>query len=51
MSRSKANQKIKFGQLIEYIMRNLFLENSYTKCVGESSPRPFFSKNQNRAYF
>ena len=25
-------------------MENIFLEKSYTKCVGESSPRPFSKK-------
>ena len=35
-----------FGQLIEYNIRNIFLEKSYTKYGRESSPRPF-SKNQN----
>ena len=33
-----------FGQLIEYNMRNIFLEKSYTKCDGETSPRPFSEK-------
>ena len=32
---------MKFGQLIEYNTRNIFLEKSYTKCGGEISPRPF----------
>ena len=32
---------MKFGQLIEYNMRNIFLEKLYTKCGGETSPRPF----------
>ena len=35
ISRSKGNQAMKFGQLIEYGMRNIFIEKSYTKCVGE----------------
>ena len=35
---------MKFGQLIEYNMRNIFLEKSYTKCSGETSPRPFSEK-------
>ena len=39
--RSKGNQAIKFGQLIEYNMRNIFLEKSYTKWNGETIPRPF----------
>ena len=41
ISRSKGNQAMNFGQLIEYNMRNNFLEKSYTKCSGESIPRPF----------
>ena len=44
ISRSKCNQIIKFGQLIEYKMRNIFLETSYTKCDGETIPRPFSKK-------
>ena len=32
---------MKFGQLTDYDMRNIFLEKSYTKCGGETSPRPF----------
>ena len=32
ISRSKGNQTMKFGLLIEHNMRNIFLENSYTKC-------------------
>ena len=30
---------MKFGKLIEYDKRNNFLENSYTECCGETSPR------------
>ena len=33
ISRIKSNQTIKFGQLIEYNMRNIFLEIPFTKCV------------------
>ena len=44
ISRSNGNKKIKFGQLIECHMTNFFLENSYTKCGGETTPRPFFWK-------
>ena len=33
---------MRFGQLIEYNLRNIFLEKSYTKCGGETIPRPFF---------
>ena len=44
ISRSKGNEIIKFGQLIECNMRKIFLEKSYTKCDGETSPRPFSEK-------
>ena len=27
-------------------MRNIFLENSYTKCGGETVPRPFSKKSK-----
>ena len=40
---------MKFGQSIECNMRNNFLEKLYTKCGGETIPRPF-SKNRNWAY-
>ena len=35
--RSKGNQKMKSGQLIEYNIKNTFLGKSYTKCDGEAS--------------
>ena len=41
----RGNQTMKFGQLIEYNMRNIFLEKSYTKYGGETIPDPFL-KNQ-----
>ena len=44
ISRSKDNQTTKFGQLIECNMRNIFLEKSYRKCGGETSPTPFSEK-------
>ena len=40
ISRSKGKQAMKFGQLIEYNMRNIFVKKSYTKCAGETIPRP-----------
>ena len=43
-SRSKGNQTMKFGQLTECNTRNIFLEKSFTKCGGETSPRPFSEK-------
>ena len=48
ISRSKTNYAMKFGQLIEYNMRNIFLEKWCTKCDGEISPDPFL-KNRNGA--
>ena len=44
ISRSKGNQAIKFGHLIEYNLRNVFLDNLYTKCSGKTIPRLFFKK-------
>ena len=37
---------MKFGQLIEYKMRNILLEKSYTKCGKETSRRPFYAKSK-----
>ena len=44
ISGSKGTQTMKLGQLIEYNMRNIFLEKSYIKCGGETSPRSFSGK-------
>ena len=41
ISRSKGNQTMKFAQLIVSKMRIIFVEKSYTKCDGETVPRPF----------
>ena len=41
ISGEKGNQTMKFGQLMEYNMRNIFLEKSYTKCDRDTTPRPF----------
>ena len=46
ISRSKSNQTMKFGQFIEYNMRNIFLDKSYTHCPGEAIPRPFSEKSK-----
>ena len=43
---SKGNQTMKFGQLIEYNMINIFVEKSYTKCGGETIARPFSEKSK-----
>ena len=37
---------MKFGQSIEYKVRNIFLEKSYTKGGGKATPIQFH-KNQN----
>ena len=41
ISESKGNQSMKFGQLIEYNMRNLCLEKWCKKCGGEVMSIPF----------
>ena len=40
ISRTKVKQTMKFGQLIEYSMRNIFVEKSYAKYGSETIPRP-----------
>ena len=37
---------MKFGQLIEHDMRNIFLKKSYTKCDGDTIPRLFPKKSK-----
>ena len=44
ISRSKGSQTMKFDQIIEYNMRNIFTEKLYTKCGKETISR-LFSKN------
>ena len=44
--RSNGNQTMKFGQLIEYNMKNIFIGKSYTKCGGETVPRRFSKKSK-----
>ena len=39
---SKSNQTMKFGQLVEYNMRNIFLEKSYTKWEEETNCQTLF---------
>ena len=46
ISRSKGNQTIKFDQLIDYDMRNIFLEKSYAKYGGKASLRLFDIKSK-----
>ena len=44
--KSNSNQTMTFGQLIEYNMRNIFLEKSCAVCGGETIPRPFSEKSK-----
>ena len=37
---------MKFVQIVEYNMRNIFDEKSYTKCGGETILRPFSNKSK-----
>ena len=46
ISKSKGNQTMKFDQLIECNMRNIFLEKSYIKCGGETISRPFYNRSK-----
>ena len=46
ISKGKGNQTMKFGQLIECNMRNLFLEKSCTKYGREAIPRTFPKKSK-----
>ena len=36
---------MKFGELIEYNMTNIFVEKTYTKFGGETTPRSFSEKS------
>ena len=42
ISQSKGNQAMKFGQLIKYNKRNIFLQKSCRKWGRETSSRPLF---------
>ena len=44
--RSKSNQKIKFGQLIECNIKNIFLENWCAKWGKGASPRSFYKNSK-----
>ena len=44
ISRINDIQAMEFGQSIYYNMRNIFLENLYTKCGRKTIPRPFSKK-------
>ena len=46
ISRRKDKQAMKFGQLKEYNMKNIFVEKSYAKYAGETIPRPLSKKSK-----
>ena len=48
-SRSKGRETMKFGQLIEYDMRNIFLKKHTQNVVKKLVPDPYL-KNQNWEY-
>ena len=50
ISRAKGIKIITLGQLIQYNMRNIFLEKSYIKCGGETICRPFFKNSKLSMY-
>ena len=37
---------MKFGQLIEYNIKNIFVEKAYTKYAGETIPRTLSKKSK-----
>ena len=37
---------MKVGQLLEYNMKKVFVEKSYTKYAGETLPRPLSKKSK-----
>ena len=37
---------MKFGQLTEHNMRNIFVEKPYTECAGETIPKPLSKKSK-----
>ena len=46
ISKSKGKQTMKFGQSIEYNIKNIFLEKSFTKCGREARYRLFYKKSK-----
>ena len=41
-----ANYSLYYSFMMEYSMRNIFVEKSYTKCAGETIPRPSSKKSK-----
>ena len=48
ISKNEGNQRMKFGPLIEYNLTDIIVEKSYTKCGGETVPRPLSKKSKLR---
>ena len=46
MSKTKVNQTTKCGPLIEYNMKNIIVEKSFTKYDGKTRPRNIFKKSK-----
>ena len=46
ISRNKGNQKLKFGESIEYNMKNIILEKSCIEYGEKTSPTPFSKKSK-----
>ena len=44
ISKSNGNQAMKLDHLLEYNMKNIFIEKLYTECGREFIPRPHFLK-------
>ena len=44
ISKSKGNLAIKFGQLVDYSMKNFFVEKSHTKCAEETISKHLYKK-------
>ena len=45
ISKSKGNQAMKFCELKECNMKNIFLKKTYTRCGRETIPRSFSKKS------
>ena len=50
ISRSKGNQTMTFGQLIQYNMKKFFNEKLHTKCGKEASSRLLHEKSKLSIY-
>ena len=46
ISKNKGNQTVKFGQLVECSVKNIFLKKPYTKFNAETISKPFSEKSK-----